>query len=1504
MPVLAAGRMLGLLLCVFARSTAHEPSHPILTISGSGSGADDLLNDYTEEQFLQFVPLQAPRDQSFLATVVSGDTGWSWSNTAPNQLLSTPSNTVFPTTDPAYPEFAESVVVFGKTGLTTVQVPYYLAAGSTTRKALVQAYIDNRKRGQLRPWLGRLAAAYVRSGTSPATRDDRYARRIALALDAWAHAVPNYFMTEKNGPFINATTDYVLTRDIQRASDRNGMAHEWNSAEILAFDAIHDSTALATLSAEKGYDVRAHIRDNLFFDIGDYFKDRVPVSVAINTNLSGPFSNLALVARAFNRPDYITYMGDYLDNTINKKLNRDGVLVEGISYSDAYLAENLKAAENTRDYFLTRPADTPELAAIRAATTGYADIVRDGRERWNAIRLPNGQFPPFGDTNFNIGPVRDAGNSAILGAYGHAALGAGSAAEAVQLNINFSTESNHMRADVGAFTLWALGTELLGNVRYFNATPGRQFGEQILSHNAVTIDRSNMSRGTWWNVGGRDHVFTPGHLHLYEPGDNGFAVTEIDAQRPYADKASRYQRILILNTADLARPYVIDVFRVSGGATHDYTLHGSIRYDQVGESSFPLTPNPATHPLLEGSETWTEPTSGGSDFPYYGYFRNVSSGTAPENFQITFRESPGTGRKDVRLWVTKQEGAAVHLARTPIAARGNGRPADFYDFWRPSVIVRQRIASGTQQSLFANVIEPLRDGASTIQSVQQLPLAGGDTREAVALRITFTDGRVDTCLVNLRNPRVIGGDTGSATIATADGRYSLTGRIGAHLQATSGSRIWTMAASDFTYAGNTYTPATQVYTGTITGITRRAAGGAHDAFIVSGALPGGTALRGRHLSMTFGSYRVVNRTTIQTGLNEMFEIDRVETIGDETHVVLASDPHLAISGTTTTELMAPQRTFTGANTYEIALGASAPALAPALLTQTITFPDLPAGKRVGDADFALGATASSGLAVTYASSNPSVATIVDGRLRLVAAGITTITASQTGDTSYDAAAPVVRSIAVTEANELVFFGAVGDGSQVVGSFAAHLDRGGTRGQLLGFLQGRCAGFVVSFTLDANGAFTTTTQPIKPSQPPAGEGGADEATAVETWTFRGQFARHSLAGSIDELALTYTAVADPFAGPTASMGGSYSVASLGPGTDAVYSVVGASGSVYALARTADLVAAGAGALDAWSGDFHVDLSGGAAFEGNVDAVTTAMDGAIVRPGGDATDFAGLRTGTARTDRLVNLSSRARVGSGENVVIAGFVVGGDEAKSVLLRAVGPGLEGLEPASRLADPRMTLVHDGVVVATNDDWGSADNAAAIAAATLHTGAFPLEAGSKDAAMLVTLPPGVYTAVIEAANASAGGVALAEIYDASLNPAEESQRLLNISTRGYVGPGDDTLIAGFVVTGNAPKRVLVRGIGPTLAALDVADPVADPTLTIFQQGDAIARNSAWGTGVNTADELVAATTTTGAFPLDAGSKDAAVLVTFAPGVYTAHVTAESGADGIALIEVYELPTP
>ena len=897
-----------------------------MSITGTGSGADAILTNYTETQFLRFVPEWAPRNpgNNFARAVVSGDTGWSWNLASPDQLTSTPSGTIFPSANYTL-QSSPLTVLSGK----TVNVPFYVAAGTSSTKSLVLGAISFYKREQLRRFFDALAPAYVQSGITPETRNDAYARRIAIALDAWANYVPDYDMVRVNSPTLVSAEEFslgtTLGSQIQRASDHNGLAHEWDESELFAFDAIYDSKALADLAIEKGYDVREHIRQGLFFNIGDFFKDRVSVDVAIGGNLSGPYSILAKVARVLNRPDYILWMGDYLDATIRRKILRDGVLPEGIGYSYNYIAENIDASKSTRDYFLTRPFDTTRLEAIFVAANSAVPILEGGIDAWNSTRLHDGILASFGDTNFNAVTARNAGNTALLPAYGHLAFGMGAGTSSVQLNQNFSDDSNHMRSDVTAFTLWANQAELLGNIRYYNSLPGRNFTEQILAYNAVTIDRSNMSRGTW-TVGNNNHKFTSGNLTLFEPMNHGISVSEIDGLRPYANRASRYQRLMILNTVDANRPYVVDVFRITGGTTHDYTLHGAITFDQTGKSSFPLTPMPGPYPLLESGETWVEPTSSGSTFPYYGFFRNETQGTAPENFQITYRDNTAS-KRDVRWWMTGEAGSTVYLGTTPNPSRSNTTPANFYTFSRPSTIVRHRIGSGSLESLYVSVVEPMSNGASTVRAVARVPLVGPN-QEAVALRVWFTDGRFDTYLVNLRNPAIAGASGGAETISTADGEYSLTGRVGVYVsRATSESRVWTVGASHFKYGTQTTTNPTPSYSGTIVGMTRKIDGAANDAFIVDSPLAAGTALQGRQLSLTFGDYHVVGSATIQKDISEMFQIDHVEQIEGQTHVVLTTDHQLKMSGSTTAEQVAPERTFTGANTFQIVLATSGATIA-------------------------------------------------------------------------------------------------------------------------------------------------------------------------------------------------------------------------------------------------------------------------------------------------------------------------------------------------------------------------------------------------------------------------------------------------------------------------------------------------------------------------------------------------------------------------------------------------
>jgi uncharacterized delta-60 repeat protein len=281
-------------------------------------------------------------------------------------------------------------------------------------------------------------------------------------------------------------------------------------------------------------------------------------------------------------------------------------------------------------------------------------------------------------------------------------------------------------------------------------------------------------------------------------------------------------------------------------------------------------------------------------------------------------------------------------------------------------------------------------------------------------------------------------------------------------------------------------------------------------------------------------------------------------------------------------------------------------------------------------------------------------------------------------------------------------------------------------------------------------------------------------------------------------------------------------------------------------------------------------------------------------------------TTTAGRLLNVSDRGNV-TPSDPLIAGLVISGTSPKTVLLRAVGPGLAGLDVANPLAEPHLVLFDvNGQQLFQADAW---IDSAVLRNETARLGATPLAAGSKDAAILVTLQPGIYTLHIRSADGE--GIALAEVYDASEDPPPATaSRLVNLSGRGIAADGEKILIGGFVIGGTTPKKVLLRGAGPALIAQNVTDVLTDPLLQIFHGSDVIAQNDNWQTPLEadtaypaaSGDDIAAAATATGAFAFASGSKDSAVLLTLAPGIYTAQVKGTSGETGAALIEIYEVP--
>ena len=264
----------------------------------------------------------------------------------------------------------------------------------------------------------------------------------------------------------------------------------------------------------------------------------------------------------------------------------------------------------------------------------------------------------------------------------------------------------------------------------------------------------------------------------------------------------------------------------------------------------------------------------------------------------------------------------------------------------------------------------------------------------------------------------------------------------------------------------------------------------------------------------------------------------------------------------------------------------------------------------------------------------------------------------------------------------------------------------------------------------------------------------------------------------------------------------------------------------------------------------------------------------------------------TGFAVNLSTRIVVGTGDHVLIGGFIVDGTSPKKLMLRAIGPSLSSSGVPTPLADPRVSLRDSsGAVIAQNDNWRTTQTGGLItgdqASDIQATGIAPKS--DAESAMIVTLAPGPYTAIVEGAG---GGTALIEMYD--LDGASPTTRVANISTRGDVATGDNVLIGGAILGGTHPTEVLVRALGPSLTASGVTGALQDPSLTLYNSNGFLV-----GSNENWKDNQEADIRSTGAAPTD--DREAAILSVLQPGNYTAVVRGKNNTTGIALVEFYSL---
>jgi len=393
---------------------------------------------------------------------------------------------------------------------------------------------------------------------------------------------------------------------------------------------------------------------------------------------------------------------------------------------------------------------------------------------------------------------------------------------------------------------------------------------------------------------------------------------------------------------------------------------------------------------------------------------------------------------------------------------------------------------------------------------------------------------------------------------------------------------------------------------------------------------------------------------------------------------------------------------------------------------------------------------------------------------------------------------------------------------------------------------------------------------------------------------GQISGNSITGQISSLNMSLSG--SERTGAMSSVAGSYDAVPVGTGVGEIHAIAAPDGALLLVEIDANGVRGGVGTVNQ-SGAFNVSAAQ-YAYSGNVSTATSSLSGTYTPPGGTPVTLAPIPLAGTGAERLAAVSTRSLAGSGENTLIAGFVISGNSKKDVLVRAVGPTLSTLGVSGVLANPRLQIFKGSNVIHENDDWSANGHGPAVSEAAARLGASALPNGSADAALLANLDPGVYTAHVSTTG-GATGITLLEVYDASAASAAAS-KVLALSTRGLVRTGDDILIVGFVVEGAVPKKVLVRGVGPGIAAT-VSGALANPRLRLFKGNTLMAENDNWSSGAN-ADQLAEAAEITGARPLADGSNDAALLLYLAPGVYTAHINGVGDTTGVALAEIYEVP--
>lgn len=865
-----------------------------------------LIKKIDEKQWLELVPTQAPR-RFQLSPSCPSNNEWKWSEDNPNIIYCAKTGDAFPDN----PNFKEKVLSVKVMSGKTVEVPYYEFDGNIS---YIRAQIDYMKTKYMRDKLQLLSVAYEK------TKDERFARYVALALDKWSLYVPDYFMTEGwNLPKIVDADDLeryktdpeFVQRFVQRASELNGLTNELNESVILALDAVWDSKSMDELSKQRGYNVREHIINDFFINITDWLIEQPSVENHASTNLVTHIGAMILVAGLVEEAQsekIIGFIDKYFDTVLKRNFTRDGMYPESIGYHIQYAEMNIKNVNRLDDYFKLCPPETDTMKRYYNSHLNRRKVFLKAIENAHNISFPDGDLAPFDDTHAGLSVEREKSESFLLPTYKHVMLADGTGENQVQVNIGAHEYCNHITHGLMGMTMFAFGNELLGDIRY-SRIPGREYTRSTVAHNTVIVNMKNQqyrsNKQAFGNVG---HVFNSGFISCFEPNVDGVSLMEMYNDNIDPENVKRYQRLQILNTQDIKNPYLIDIFVVeskNNSDIHDYILHGSTQFDQIiSNRNLYGSKLEGDYPLLPDGCTYKDPVSMSSQTNWYGVFRDVDSVKVGEKWNLTFK---AVENDKPNLDIRSVGEGTLFTAKSPVSYRRNVGKS-LFSWWRPAIIERSR----GKKTVFVHLITPFQT-KTPISDFSNIKLKG-NSDEHIGLEIKFINGRKDVILINL-NDLLITGQSCSEGLTSEDGRYYLEGKVGIFSSFNGKNKGYLLKGNCLKYDKKVISNKDAFINGTVINIERCADGFDSNAFVIKKEnIDNLERFKGNWVRLTFGDYVVKSPKSeikIQRNMNELYKVDKICVDKDVMRIYCADDPMLRMENDSVIEIMRPQRVFEG-----------------------------------------------------------------------------------------------------------------------------------------------------------------------------------------------------------------------------------------------------------------------------------------------------------------------------------------------------------------------------------------------------------------------------------------------------------------------------------------------------------------------------------------------------------------------------------------------------------------